>query len=179
MPKLHWAGYFYDKNLSVKTTAYPAAVVRAGLCFRRYMARTSNGTLVVDLADIPCAWWMHACCRVKIFLEMNAPPVWKRKQRNRCRIMPRWDSAERMAESLLTVYCVLSSISHYKELFTFVYGDTIVTEPRMGVFWYNLYAAYTVLDAKYDAGWSQVANDNQPFPNFTAHRKTTVKIYIL
>lgn len=72
----------------------------------------------------------------------------------------------------------LSSISYYKELFTFVYGDTIVTEPRMQECLAQFVRSIQSFDAKYDAGRSQVANDNQPFPNFTAQENNGKNLFL-
>ena len=61
----------------------------------------------------------------------------------------------------------LSGIGYYKELFRFVYGDTVVTEARMQECLAHFIRSIQSFDAKYDAGRALVPNDAQPFPNFT------------
>ena len=62
----------------------------------------------------------------------------------------------------------LNSISYYKELFKFVYGDEEVTENRMQLALAQFIRSIQSFDSKYDLGRAQVANDNQPFPNYSA-----------
>jgi cytochrome c peroxidase len=62
----------------------------------------------------------------------------------------------------------LSGIAYYKELFRFVYGDSVVTEARMQECLSHFIRSIQSFDSKFDAGRALVLNDAQPFPNFTA-----------
>jgi cytochrome c peroxidase len=62
----------------------------------------------------------------------------------------------------------LNSISYYKELFKFVYDDDEVTENRIQLALAQFIRSIQSFDSKYDLGRAQVANDNQPFPNYSA-----------
>jgi cytochrome c peroxidase len=62
----------------------------------------------------------------------------------------------------------LGNIGYYKELFKFVYGDEQVTENRIQVALAQFIRSIQSFDSKYDAGRVLVANDNQPFANYTA-----------
>lgn len=61
----------------------------------------------------------------------------------------------------------LASVDYYNELFTFVYGDTKVTEQRMQNALAQFIRSIQSFDAKYDEGRARVNNDNSDFPNFT------------
>ena len=62
----------------------------------------------------------------------------------------------------------LQALAYYQELFKFVYGDATVSEIRIQDALSHFIRSIQSFDSKYDAGRSQVANDAQPFPNFTA-----------
>lgn len=61
----------------------------------------------------------------------------------------------------------LQGINYYNELFKFVYGDITVTEARLQECLAQFVRSIQSFDSKYDAGRAVVANDGQPFPNFT------------
>jgi len=61
----------------------------------------------------------------------------------------------------------LEAIDYYNELFTFVYGDTEITEERMQLALAQFIRSIQSFDSRYDIGRAQVNNDNADFPNFT------------
>lgn len=60
----------------------------------------------------------------------------------------------------------LSAIEEYSVLFAAVFGDATITETRVQRALAQFVRSIQSFDSKYDAGRA-VANDNQPFPNFT------------
>ncbi len=62
----------------------------------------------------------------------------------------------------------LEQLDYYNELFTFVYGDPEITEPRMRRALAQFIRSIQSFDSKYDEGRAQVTNYVMPFPNFTA-----------
>ncbi|MGL2964599.1 cytochrome-c peroxidase [Flavobacterium sp. RSB2_4_14] len=72
----------------------------------------------------------------------------------------------------------LSAIDYYKELFKFVYGDEEVTENRIQLALAQFVRSIQSFDSKYDAGRAQVANDNQPFPNYTAQENQGKNLFL-
>ncbi|MEM9930181.1 MAG: cytochrome c peroxidase [Bacteroidota bacterium] len=62
----------------------------------------------------------------------------------------------------------LNGTDYYQELFAAAFGSAEVTEPRMQEALAQFIRSIQSFDTKYDAGRAQVANDNTPFPNFTA-----------
>ncbi len=72
----------------------------------------------------------------------------------------------------------LSKINYYKELFKFVYGDTIVTEPRLQETLAQFVRSIQSFDSKYDIGRAQVNNDNDPFLNFSVVENTGKRLFL-
>ncbi len=72
----------------------------------------------------------------------------------------------------------LQAIGYYNELFKFVYGDIIVTEIRLQECMAQFVRSIQSFDSKYDAGRVQVANDGQPFPNFTPQENMGKQIFL-
>lgn len=69
--------------------------------------------------------------------------------------------------ALANLLVKLQGINYYNELFKFVYGDINVTEARLQECLASFVRSIQSFDSKYDAGRAAVANDGQPFPNFS------------
>jgi len=61
----------------------------------------------------------------------------------------------------------LSAHAYYNELFTAVYGDSMITEDRMQFAIAQFIRSIQSFDSKYDEGRAQVDSENGPFPNFS------------
>lgn len=72
----------------------------------------------------------------------------------------------------------LGNIGYYKELFKFVYGSEEVTESKIQLALAQFIRSIQSFDSKYDAGRVQVANDGQPFPNFTAQENNGKNLFL-
>ncbi len=72
----------------------------------------------------------------------------------------------------------LSAIGYYKELFKFVYGSEEITENKMQLALAQFIRSIQSFDSKYDVGRSQVANEGQPFPNFTAQENQGKNLFL-
>lgn len=72
----------------------------------------------------------------------------------------------------------LSTIGYYKELFTFVYGTEEITEAKIQNALAQFIRSIQSFDSKYDTGRALVANDGQPFPNFTAQENQGKNLFI-
>ena len=79
---------------------------------------------------------------------------------------------------LSTLLTKLQGINYYNELFKFVYGDITVTEARMQECLAQFVRSIQSFDSKYDAGRAVVANDGQPFPNFTAQENQGKQLFL-
>lgn len=72
----------------------------------------------------------------------------------------------------------LQAIDYYKEFFTFVYGDTLVTEARMQEALAQFVRSIQSFDSKFDVGRAQVANNNANFPNYTAEENQGKTLFL-
>ena len=61
----------------------------------------------------------------------------------------------------------LSETEYYPKLFNLVFGDTIITEDRIGIALAQFVMSIQSFDSKYDIGRAQVNSDSEPFPNFS------------
>lgn len=62
----------------------------------------------------------------------------------------------------------LEALDYYQELFTYVYGDSSITEARLQETLAQFVKSIQSFDSKYDTGRAQVNNERANFPNFTA-----------
>ena len=69
--------------------------------------------------------------------------------------------------NVTTLITKLQNIDYYKELFKYVYGSEVITESKIQLALAQFVRSIQSFDSKYDAGRALVANDNQPFVNFT------------
>ncbi|MEY2629860.1 MAG: Cytochrome peroxidase [Bacteroidota bacterium] len=72
----------------------------------------------------------------------------------------------------------LSNIGYYKELFTFVYGSEEITENKIQLALAQFVRSIQSFDSKYDIGRTQVANEGQPFPNFTPQENQGKNLFL-
>jgi cytochrome c peroxidase len=72
----------------------------------------------------------------------------------------------------------LQAIKYYNEFFKFVYGDITITEARLQECLASFVRSIQSFDSKFDAGRALVANDGQPFPNFTAQENQGKQLFI-
>jgi cytochrome c peroxidase len=70
----------------------------------------------------------------------------------------------------------LSAIEEYRVLFAAVFGSATITETRVQRALAQFVRSIQSFDSKYDAGRA-VANDNQPFPNFTASENAGKQLF--
>lgn len=72
----------------------------------------------------------------------------------------------------------LKKIGYYKTLFTFVYGDSSITESRMQQALAQFIRSIQSFNSKFDAGRSLVNNLNVNFPNFTAQENQGKTLFL-
>ena len=80
--------------------------------------------------------------------------------------------------NLATLLTKLGGIDYYQELFKLAYGSSQVTEQRIQESLANFIRSIQSFDSKYDLGRAQVANDNTPFPNFTAQENLGKQLFL-
>lgn len=62
----------------------------------------------------------------------------------------------------------MEGLAYYEELFRYIYLDADITEARIGAALAQFTKSIQSFDSRYDVGRAQVADENDPFPNFTA-----------
>lgn len=72
----------------------------------------------------------------------------------------------------------LSAIEYYKELFRFVYGSEEITENKIQLALSQFIRSIQSFDSKFDVGRAQVANNNVPFPNYTAQENNGKNLFL-
>lgn len=61
----------------------------------------------------------------------------------------------------------LNDVDYYQELFTFVYGDKNITEPRLQECLSQFVRSIQSFDSRYDVGRLAAGDNNAPFSNFS------------
>lgn len=72
----------------------------------------------------------------------------------------------------------LSAIGYYQELFTFVYGNSTITEQKLQECLANFVRSIQSFDSKFDAGRASAPNDGAPFVNFTAQENQGKQLFL-
>lgn len=72
----------------------------------------------------------------------------------------------------------LSALDDYRVLFAMTFGDKEISETRIQQSLAQFVRSIQSFDSKYDAGRAVVANDAQPFPNFTAAENAGKQIFL-
>lgn len=72
----------------------------------------------------------------------------------------------------------IAATDYYKQLFTFVYGDTIVTEVRVQNALAQFIRSIQSFDSKFDIGRASAPNDGAPFTNFTANENAGKNLFL-
>lgn len=80
--------------------------------------------------------------------------------------------------SITTLIAKLQNIGYYKELFQYVYGSETITENKIQLALAQFIRSIQSFDSKYDIGRALVANDNQPFSNFTAQENQGKNLFL-
>ncbi|RTY92107.1 cytochrome-c peroxidase [Flavobacterium sp. RSP46] len=80
--------------------------------------------------------------------------------------------------NLIVLISKLQNIGYYKELFKYTYGSEIITESKIQLALAQFIRSIQSFDSKYDAGRVLVANDGQPFTNFTTQENQGKNLFL-
>lgn len=72
----------------------------------------------------------------------------------------------------------LAAIPEYRVLFSMTFGDSTVSETRIQNSLAQFVRSIQSFDSKFDAGRAQVANDGEPFPNFTPQENNGKALFL-
>lgn len=169
---------FYDKNLSFDNT------ISCGSCHKQQFAFSDTAIASPGVAGGITA--RHSMRLINSRYAVESKFFWDERAASleQQTTTPVKDHAEMGFSGLsgrpgiTNLLTKLQGIGYYNELFKFVYGDITVTEARLQECLAQFVRSIQSFDSKYDAGRAQVANDGQPFPNFTAQENNGKQIFI-
>jgi len=169
---------FYDKNLSIDNS------VSCGSCHKQQFA--FSDTALVSRGVNGGLTGRHSMRLINSRFSAETKFFWDERAASLevQTTMPIQDHAEmgfsgqNGRPNLEALINKLKATDYYKELFQFAYGDVNITEARMQESLSQFIRSIQSFDAKYDAGRSQVANDGQNFPNFTAQENTGKNLFL-
>jgi cytochrome c peroxidase len=169
---------FYDKNLSIDNT------ISCGSCHKQEFAFSDTAVASKGVAFGLTA--RHSMRLINSRFGVERKFFWDERAATleKQTTMPIQDHAEMGFSgqsgrpALNNLLLKLQALNYYNELFKFVYGDVTVTEVRMQECLAQFVRSIQSFDSKYDAGRVQVANDNQPFPNFTAQENQGKQVFL-
>lgn len=169
---------FYDKNLSIDNTVSCASCHKQQFAFSdtaiaspgvagAFTARHSMRLINSRFANEVKFFWDERAATLE---EQTTKPIQDHAEMG--------FSGQNGRPGITTLLSKLQGIAYYNELFKFVYGDINVTETRMQECMAQFVRSIQSFDSKYDAGRGLVANDGQPFPNFTAAENAGKQIFL-
>mgnify|MGYP000844963746 CR=1 FL=1 len=168
---------FYDKKLSINNT------VACGSCHKQEFAFSDTARISAGVEG--GVTFRHSMRLVNARFAAETKFFWNERAASleQQTTMPIQDHAEMGFSGqsgrpgLDSLLRKLQSTNYYNELFRFVYGDINVTEARMQECLAQFVRSIQSFDSKFDAGRSQVANDNVPFPNYTPEENAGKQLF--
>lgn len=169
---------FYDKNLSTNNTISCSSCHKQAFAFSD-TALTSDGVLNGTTVR-------HSMRLINTRFSNEVNFFWNERAASleQQTTMPIQDHAEMGFSGLngrptiATLLVKLAGINYYKELFKAVYGDTLVTEPRLQETMAQFIRSIQSFDSKFDIGRAQTNNNNNPFPNYTAAENNGKNLFL-
>ncbi len=170
---------FYDKNLSIDNT------ISCASCHKQQFAFSDNVVASTGVAGGITA--RHSMRLINSRYAVETKFFWDERAATLeiQTTKPIQDHAEMGFSGtggrpgLASLLSKLQAIGYYNELFKFVYGDITVTEARLQECLAQFTRSIQSFDSKYDAGRAVVANDGQPFPNFTAQENLGKQLFLM
>ena len=169
---------FYDKNLSIDNS------ISCGSCHKQQFA--FSDTAIASKGVAGGVTGRHSMRLVNSRFATEIKFFWDERAANleQQTTQPVKDHAEMGFSGLsgrpgiAALLTKLQAIGYYNELFKFVYGDINVTEARLQESLAQFVRSIQSFDSKYDAGRAMVANDGQPFPNFTPQENMGKQVFL-
>lgn len=169
---------FYDKNLSIDNT------IACGSCHKQQFA--FSDTAIASKGVAGGVTGRHSMRLINSRYAVETKFFWDERAASleQQTTTPVKDHAEMGFSGvsgrpgIADLLIKLQAVKYYNELFKFVYGDINVTETRLQECLAQFVRSIQSFDSKYDAGRAVVANDGQPFPNFTAVENQGKQLFI-
>lgn len=169
---------FYDKKLSINNT------ISCGSCHKQIFA--FSDTALTSSGVLGGFSTRHTMRLINSRFGNEVNFFWNERAASleQQTTMPIQDHAEMGFSGLsgrpniASLLVKLAGINYYKELFTAVYGDTIVTEPRLQETLAQFIRSIQSFDSKFDIGRLQTNNNNNPFPNYTTTENNGKNLFL-
>jgi cytochrome c peroxidase len=169
---------FYDKNLSIDNS------ISCGSCHKQEFA--FSDTAIASKGVVGGTTARHSMRLINSRFAGEAKFFWDERAASleQQTTKPIQDHAEMGfsgqagRQGIADLLTKLQAIKYYNALFKFVYGDITVTESRLQECMAQFIRSIQSFDSKYDAGRVQVANDGQPFPNYTAQENQGKQLFL-
>lgn len=167
---------FYDKNLSISNT------IACGNCHKQSLA---FGDSVIQSIGVNGVTTRHSmrlvnarfADEIRFFWDKRAVTLENQTTQPVQNHVEMGFSGLNGEPGISALIAKLQGIGYYKELFRFVYGDTVVTETRMQKAMGQFIRSIQSFDSKFDAGMAQVSGPNQDFPNYTAQENQGKQLF--
>ncbi|MEM9022153.1 MAG: cytochrome-c peroxidase [Bacteroidota bacterium] len=168
---------FYDRNLSVDNTIACASCHQQALAFGDLPAgsRGVNGTTGRHSMRLVNARFGN---EARFFWDERAPTLEFQSTQPIQDHIEMGFSGQEGDPGFGDLIVKLEALDYYRDLFTAVYGDAEITEERMQNALAQFVRSIQSFDTKYDRGRARVANDRQPFPNFTAQENRGKQLFL-
>jgi cytochrome c peroxidase len=168
---------FYDKSLSVSNT------IACGSCHKQSMA---FGDSVIQNTGVNGLTTRHSMRLVNARFAQEVKFFWDKRAfsledqttmpiQNHNEMGYSGLNGDQDINALITK---LQAIGYYKELFTFVYGDPVITQTRMQNALAQFIRSIQSFDSKFDAGMAGGTALNQNFANFTAQENLGKQLFL-
>ncbi|MEM9341045.1 MAG: cytochrome c peroxidase [Bacteroidota bacterium] len=168
---------FYDKNLSTDKTISCSSCHRQSLAFgddalaslgvNGTTGRHSMRLVNSRFADEENFFWDERAASLE---SQTTQPI-----RDHIEMGFSGDDGNEDFNALITR---LKAIEYYNELFTYVYGDTDITEQRMQNALAQFIRSIQSFDSKFDVGRSTATNNNVNFSNFTTEENQGKTLFL-
>lgn len=168
---------FYDKNLSVDNTVACASCHKQANAFGDDVVQSQgvNGVTTRHAMRLVNARFSQ---ELKFFWDERASSLENQTTRPIQDHSEMGYSGQNGDPGINDLIAKLSAIQYYKELFTFVYGDTVITEARLQSALSQFVRSIQSFDSKFDAGLVQAGNINADFPNFSSEENQGKRLFL-
>ncbi len=169
---------FYDKLLSVDNT------VSCASCHRQDLAFGDDNQASVGVAGVTPRHSMRLVNvqfaeEVRFFWDERASDLEDQTTQPIQDHLEMGFSGTQGDPDLADLLAKLEAVDYYQELFTFVYGDTEVTEARLQDALSQFLGSILSYDSKYDEGRLQTPDDRDPFANFTDQENLGKALFVI
>ena len=167
---------FYDKNLSVNNTIACASchiqefafsdTAIASVGVNGTTGRHSMRLVNPRFATLQAFFWDR---RASTLEEQTTMPIQDHAEMG--------FSGTQGDPDLDSLISKLQGIDYYQRLFTFAFGDSVITEVRMQNALAQFIRSIQSFDSKYDTGIANAPNANAPFNNFTGSENSGKQLF--